>query len=83
MSTRFSKTQKATVVALIVMGVFNPMSVEVLNEYFKLVYTGLFVVASAWVVVFILVKALTPEKVAVPAKVKKDRKSGMKYEVTA
>ena len=83
MSTRFSKTQKATVVALIVMGVFNPMSVEVLNEYFKLVYTGLFVVASAWVVVFILVKALTPEKVAVPAKTKKTEKAGRYIEVKA
>ena len=81
MSTRFSKTQIATVAALIVMGVFNPASVAILEDYFKLVYTGLFVVASAWVVVFILVKALTPEKVVVPKK-KTGKRDGLKYETT-
>ena len=81
MSTRFSKTQIATVGALIVMGVFNPASVAILEDYFKLVYTGLFVVASAWVVVFILVKALTPEKVVVPKK-KAGKRDGLKYETT-
>jgi hypothetical protein len=68
---RFNRGQKVTIGALIAMGLFNPMSVEILNQYFKMVYTGLFVLGTAWVVFYLLKKVLTPEPVITEPKGKK------------
>jgi hypothetical protein len=75
MNTRinFSKGQKVTITALVGMGLFNPMSVEILDQYFKMIYTGLFLVSAAWVVFYLLKKVLTPEPVNVKPKGKKKK----------
>jgi hypothetical protein len=77
MSTRinFSKAQKVTMVALVAVGLFNPMSVEIMDEYFKMAYTGLFLVAMAWVAGYTLVRVFTPERVNVKPK-SKTQKAG-------
>lgn len=72
---RFSKVQLATIGALIGIGLFNPMSVEVLEDYFKLVYTAIFLASTTWVIVFTLKKVLTPETV-IPPKTAKTSKAG-------
>lgn len=68
---RFNRGQRVTIGALIGMGLLNPMSVEVLNQYFKMAYTGLFVACSVWVAVYLLKKVLTPEPVITEPKGKK------------
>ncbi len=68
MKTNFTKGQKITMVAVIGVGLFNPMSIVVLQPYFLQFYTGVFLLCSAWVTGFLLVKALKPEKVNVPKK---------------
>ena len=70
----FKKQQKITMVALIGIGLFNPFTVAVLDEYFKLFYTGVFIACVVWVSGFILKQAFTPEKVNVPKKNKKSTK---------
>lgn len=61
--TRFTKYQLITMGALVGMLLFNPLVVEVFEEYFKLVYTGISLVCTVWVVVFLLYKVMKPEKV--------------------
>ena len=68
---RFNRGQKVTIGALIVMGLFNPASVEILGDYFKMVYTGLFMVGTTWVVFYLLKVVLTPEPVITEPKGKK------------
>lgn len=70
---RLNKTQKVTILALVGMGLFNPFTVEVLEDWFKLVYTGLFVGCALWVMGYVLWKALKPEKTNVPVKTAKTR----------
>ena len=71
----FKKTQLATIGALISIGLFNPMSVEILEDYFKMVYTAIFLVSGAWVIFFVLKKSLTPET-NIPSKTAKTSKAG-------
>ncbi len=80
MKVNFKRTQKVTMGALVAMGLFNPMSIQVLDEYFKLFYTGVFLVSSVWVVLFVLWGALKPQKVNIPTKGKKTTKNAMQYE---
>ena len=72
----FSKVQLVTVGAIIGIGLFNPMSVAVLRDYFEWFYTGVFVLCSVWVVGFLLKKVLTPERVNIPTKSSKTKKAG-------
>ena len=72
----FSKGQKVTIVAIICGLLFNPMSVEILEQYFKLAYTGISVVSTVWVVGYLLKKVLTPEKINIPKKSAKVQKVG-------
>lgn len=67
--------------ALIGAGLFNPMSIEILDQYFKWVYSGIAVVCAAWIVGFILYSAFRPTKLQIPSKTKKP-KHGLKYELT-
>lgn len=66
--TNFKKSQKITMVSLIGVGLFNPMTVEVLEEYFKLVYMGISVACMGWLVVYVLFTAFKPEANKVPKK---------------
>lgn len=71
MKVNFSKSQKISMGALVGIGLFNPFTVEVLDQYFKLVYTGVFLVCAVWVVGFILFNAFKPEQINLPTKKKK------------
>ncbi len=71
----FTKQQKLTMGALIGIGLLNPGSVAVLDEYFKLFYTGVFLACGGWVIAFVLYKALKPETLKIPAKTKKSSKT--------
>lgn len=73
---RFKKVQLLTMGALVGTGLFNPMSVEVLEDYFKLVYMGVFILCAGWVMGFILYKAFKPEAIKIPAKTAKTQKAG-------
>lgn len=77
---RFNKYQKITVLALIGFGLFNPFTVAVLENWFKLVYTGIFVGCAGWIAGYVLYNALKPEVVKVAPK-KKNKRDGLKYEV--
>lgn len=66
--TRFTKVQKVTMVALIVALLLNPLSFEVLLEYFRMASTGLSLLATAWVVGFLGYKVFRPERVNIPKK---------------
>lgn len=72
----FGKGQKITILAIIFTLMFNPMSVEILEEYFKLAYTGMFLMSALWVIGYLLKKVLTPEKVNIPKKNTKTLKAG-------
>ena len=80
MKVRFKKVQLVTMGAMVGILLLNPASVEVLESYFKLVYTGLFLISSVWVVLFLLWAAFKPEKVKLPTKSKKTTKGAMAYE---
>ncbi len=69
--THFNKYQKITMGALIGALLFNPMVVEILDEYFKWGYTVISLACTAWVLGYLLKKVLTPEKVNIPKKKKK------------
>lgn len=71
----FSKTQYITMGAIIVALLFNPMSVEILDAYFKWAYTIISIAATIWVIGYLLKKVLTPEKIKIP---KKNKKSSVK-----
>lgn len=73
---RFNKKQIATMASLVAMGLFNPLAVEVLEDYFKMVYTAIFFGASFWVVYYLLKTVLTPEPVNIPEKTAKTKKAG-------
>lgn len=66
--THFNKVQRVTIGAVIGLGLLNPFSVAVLDEYFKLFYTAVFVLCAVWVASFVLYKALKPEAVRMPKK---------------
>ena len=59
--TRFGKYQIITMIALVTALLFNPMVVEILDEYFKWGYTVISVVSTVWVLGYLLKKVLTPE----------------------
>lgn len=63
---RFSRMQLITMGAIIGMGLLNPLSVAVLEDYFKLVYTVISVGCAVWVVGYLLKTVLTPVKVNIP-----------------
>lgn len=73
---RFSKVQWITIGAIIGFGLLNPFSVEVLDEYFKLFYTGVFLACAVWIVGFLLVKVLRPEPINIPKKSAKTERAG-------
>lgn len=73
---RFSKVQWVTIGAIIGFGLLNPFSVEVLDEYFKLFYTGVFLACAVWIAGFLLYKVLRPEQVHIPSKNAKTTKAG-------
>lgn len=68
---RFNRYQIITMVALVCALLFNPMSVEILDDYFKWAYTIISLVCTMWVLGYLLKKVLTPEKVNIPKKAKK------------
>jgi small neutral amino acid transporter SnatA (MarC family) len=72
--TRFTRVQKVTMAALIIALLFNPLSFEVLLEYFRWSTTALSIAASAWVIGFLLYKVFRPEKV----NTKKNKKQQVK-----
>lgn len=76
MKTNFNKAQKVTIGAVIGIGLLNPFSVAVLDTYFKLAYTAIFIVCAVWVSGFVLYKALKPEAVKLPKKSSKGLKLG-------
>lgn len=80
MKVTINKIQRVTVGAVIGLGLFNPFTVAVLDEWFKLAYTVICVACAVWVAGFVLVKALKPEHVKTAPKGKKS-KHGMSYEL--
>jgi hypothetical protein len=68
---RFNKYQVITMIALILALFFNPMAYQVLKDYIEMFFTGISVVATLWVIGYLLKKVLTPEQVNIPKKAKK------------
>ncbi len=62
----FTKYQIGAMVSLVIIGVLNPMSVQVLYEYFLLFYLGVFLLASAYLWGFILYMSFKPQPVKLP-----------------
>lgn len=79
MKTRFNKVQIVTICAIVGAMLFNPASVEILDEYFKHFYTIVWLGCTAWVVIYLLKKVLTPEKVNIPSKSKKSKVKTKEY----
>jgi len=63
---KFKRTQLITMGALVGMGLFNPMTVAVLDEWFKWAYTGICVACTVWVCGFLLVKVFSADKTNIP-----------------
>lgn len=63
---RFTKYQLITMFSLVGMLLFNPLVVEVFDEYFKLAYTVISLLCTAWVLGFLLKKVFTVEAVKIP-----------------
>lgn len=78
----FSKWQLVTMGSAIGIGLFNPASVEILEPYFKLFYTGVFLVCVAWFIAFSLYKVLKPEHISLPKKSKKSKVPASAYITT-
>lgn len=78
---RFTKVQKITMVAIIGMGLLNPLAVAMLEDYFKMFYTGVFLLCGAWIMGFLLYKTFTVEALNIPTKKNTKAKDGMKYEL--
>ena len=76
---KFSKIQLVTMLALVGALLFNPMVVEILDDYFKMAYTVISIVCTVWVLGYLLKKVLTPEKVNIPKKSKKQKVSSKEY----
>ena len=72
---RFKKHQLLAMGAAVGFGLFNPFSVAVLDEYFKLVYTALFGVCTLYLVGFLGAKVFKAEDVNIPAKTAKTKTS--------
>lgn len=77
--TRFNKYQKITMGALVGALLFNPMVVEILDDYFKWAYTIISIACTVWVSGYLLKKVLTPEQVQVPSKSKKQKVKPSQY----
>lgn len=77
--TNFSKYQKVTMFALVGAILFNPMAVQILDEYFKTGYTVISIACTVWVLGYLLKKVLTPEKVNLPKKSKKSVVKSSEY----
>lgn len=77
---KISKKNKLTMVAIIGLGLFNPFTVAVLDEYFRLAYTAITVVSAVWLMGYVVYSVTRPEAVNIPKKAKKTKKDGMVYE---
>lgn len=75
----FTKIQKLTMLALVLALLFNPMVVEILQDYFKWAYTGISVLCTIWVLGFLLYKVFKPEQVTIPKKNKKSVVKSKEY----
>ncbi len=74
--TRFTKAQKAMMVAVPVAITTNPLTIEIFWEWYKWLFTGLSLIATAYAIGFMLYCMFKPEKVNIP---KKPKKSQQKY----
>lgn len=63
---KFKRTQLATMAALVGLGLLNPFSVAILDEWFKWAYTGISVVCAVWICSFLLYKVFRVEKTNIP-----------------
>jgi hypothetical protein len=77
--TNFSKWQVMAMIALPLALTTNPMLVEIFWEWYKLLFTGIFIITTAYLVVFLLYKVLKPEKLKVPSKAKKSKVKSSEY----
>jgi hypothetical protein len=62
-------------IALILALFFNPLAYQVLKDYIEMFFTSISVVATLWVVGYLLKKVLTPEPVNYKPKGKQKVKS--------
>ena len=67
----FKKIQLITIGAIVSALMFNPMAVEILEDYFKMAYTIIWLGSSFWAMGYLLVKVLTPDPINIPKKKKK------------
>lgn len=79
---RFSKWQIMAMVALPLAITTNPMLVEIFWEWYKLLFTGIFIVTTVYLAAFLLYKVLKPEKIAIPKKSKKQVVKTSQYKET-
>lgn len=77
--TNFSKWQVMAMIALPLALTTNPMLVEIFWEWYKLLFTGIFIITTAYLVVFLLYKVLKPEKLNIPSKTKKSKVKSTQY----
>ncbi len=71
--TRFSKWQIAAMAALPLALTTNPLTVEIFWQYYEWAFTGISVLATAYLLGFLMYKVLKPEKVNIPSKPKKSK----------
>lgn len=76
---KFGKYQIITMGALICAILFNPMAVEILDDYFKIAYSVISVLCTLWVLGYLLKKIFTPEKVNIPKKKKSSKVHSQQY----
>lgn len=76
---KFTKVQLITMLALILALFFNPMSYEILKDYIEWGFNIIAILATAWVLGFLLYKVLKPEKVNLPKKTKKSVVKSKEY----
>lgn len=73
--TNFNKYQKITMGALVAALLFNPMVVEILDEYFKWAYSAISIAATVWCVGFLLFCTFKSGQVKTPKKKKSSVKN--------
>lgn len=71
--TRFSKWQKLAMVCLPLAIMLNPLTVQIYLEYVIWFLNGVSILATGYLLGFMLYKVLKPEKVNIPPKGKKTK----------
>ena len=76
---RFNKWQKIMMVAMPLAITMNPLTVEIFLDWYKLLFTGISVLAVTYIVLFTLYSVFKPQPVNIPKKGKKSVVKSKEY----